>query len=78
MLAEVTGARNRMCTEQAPGKSRLNQQSARKEERREEHMTRGPKLVGAPGKAFPRKPREVDTRPRRRCRVKESELGEGT
>lgn len=38
---------------------------------------RGPKLVGAPGKAFPRKPHEVGRRPHGRSGVKESELGRG-
>lgn len=41
-------------------------------------MMRGPKLVGAKGKAFPRKPPEGNKRLRRRYGVKESELGEGT
>lgn len=39
---------------------------------------RGPKLGGAPGKAFPRKPHQVDMRLRRRSWGRESELGEGT
>lgn len=39
-------------------------------------MMKGPKLVGAPGEVFPRKPHEVDTRLRRHCGTNKSELGE--
>lgn len=44
----------------------------------EERVMRGPKLGGAPGKAFPQKPHQVDMRLCRCSWGRENELGEWT